>query len=334
MIQLEYRRRFEYATRILPGLLLAGLVAGVAQFIGTQFTLPTMLLALVFGLSLNRVLSMTRAQPGIVFSSKALLRFSVGLLGVRVSYDLILQVGTHYLLVAFAGVVCTIVVGLLLSKVMGLDRSIGILTGGSVAICGASAAVAISAVLPSRKTTEQELAAAVFGVTILSTIAMIVYPLIASQLGFSDIEAGVFFGAAIHDVAQVVGAGLMVSDEAGTVATLVKLFRVSLLAPVVLCISLFLLRFGHQFVATDQKSRLVPGFILIFLCLAGLNTLQFIPPILKDVLTSLSSWGLLIAITAVGMKTSFQGLWSRGSGVLALILVETIFIALFVVFLM
>lgn len=334
MIVPEYRRGIEFASRLLPGLLLAGLVASVAQFIGAQLALPTMLLALVFGLSLNRRLSMTRAHPGIVFSSKALLRFSVGLLGVRVSYDLILQVGTDYLLIAFAGVVCTIFVGLLLSKVMGLDRSIGILTGGCVAICGASAAVAISAVLPSRKTSEQELSAAVFAVTILSTIAMIVYPLIASQLVFSDIEAGVFFGAAIHDVAQVVGAGLMVSDEAGAVATLVKLFRVSLLAPVVLCISLFLLRFGHQYVSTGQKRPVVPGFILVFLCLAGLNTFHLIPEIIKDVLTSLSSLGLLIAITAVGMKTSFYGLWSRGSSVLALILIETIFIALFVLLLM
>ena len=199
-----------------------------------------------------------------------------------------------------------------------------------VAICGASAAVAISAVLTYRKTSEEALATTVFGVTVLSTVAMILYPLIASWFGFSNTESGIFFGASIHDVAQVVGAGLIVSEETGTIASLVKLFRVSLLAPVVLCISLYFLRGDKALDSVARRAPLVPGFVILFLCLALLNSLELIPVLIRDGLVTASGWGLLIAIAAVGMRTSFRGLWAQGSLLFGLILAETVFIALLV----
>lgn len=316
--------------RLAPGVITSGLVAALAHAVGSATSLPSMLLALLFGLSLNPLLGQSCLQPGAMFASKGLLRLAVGLLGARLSYDLMLQVGLYPLMLTVAAVLSTLGFGILMSKLLGMDRSVGILTAGSVAICGASAAVAISAVLPHRKTGEEALATTVFGVTVLSTVAMILYPLIASWFAFSDTESGIFFGASIHDVAQVVGAGLIVSEEAGTIASLVKLFRVSLLAPVVICVSLYFLRANAAVGSVSGRTPLVPGFVVLFLCLAVLNSLGLIPPAVREGLIIASGWGLLTAIAAVGMRTSFCGLWSQGSQLLVLIVAETVFIALLV----
>lgn len=316
--------------RLASGVIASGLVATIAHVVSGATSLPSMLLALVFGLLLNPLVGQSRLQPGLIVASKGLLRLAVGLLGARLSYDLVIQVGVYPLILTVTAVLSTLGFGILMSKVMGVERSLGILTAGSVAICGASAAVAISAVLPHRKTSEEALATTVFGVTVLSTVAMILYPAIASSFDFSHTESGLFFGASIHDVAQVVGAGLIVSEETGTIASLVKLFRVSLLAPVVVCISLYYRKADEARESADRGTPLVPGFVVLFLALAFLNSLALIPTAIRDGLVTASGWGLLIAIAAVGMRTSFRGVWSQGSGLFRLIVAETVFIAVFV----
>ena len=318
------------ASQIVPGTLIAISIAALAHSVGIQTGIPSILVALVFGLCLNPFSQHTLIAPGITYTSRGLLRLAVALLGARLSYDLIAQISPHYLILTFMAVALTLIFGVLLSKWVGVDRSLGILTGGSVAICGASAAVAIAAVLPYRKTGERELATVIISVTVLSTIAMLIYPIIASILALSETESGVFFGATIHDVAQVVGAGLMVSEDAGTFASFIKLFRVSLLAPVVLGISLYLVMSSQSEVSSDQKRPTIPAFVVMFICLGLFNTLGLLPLLLREVLVELSAWGLLASITAVGMKTSINGLWSSGPLLLLLVMGETVFLALFV----
>jgi uncharacterized membrane protein YadS len=123
--------------------------------------------------------------------------------------------------------------------VLNLPREFGILAGGAVAICGASAALAVSSVLPKSETLEQNTILVIIGVATLSSLAMIGYPILAAQLGLADISAGLFFGGSIHDVAQVLGAGYAISEDAGEVATVTKLLRVALLFPIVSLIALW-----------------------------------------------------------------------------------------------
>jgi len=100
-----------------------------------------------------------------------------------------------------------------------------VLIRGSIAICGVSAAMAISSVLPKYKNSEQSLSFVIIGITIISTICMIIYPIVAHQLEFNNVKAGIFFGATIHDVALEVGAGYSISDTAGEIAVSVYLLR-------------------------------------------------------------------------------------------------------------
>ncbi|MGB6054011.1 MAG: putative sulfate exporter family transporter, partial [Burkholderiaceae bacterium] len=204
----------------------------------------------------------------------------------------------------------------------------GVLSGGSVAICGASAALAIAAVLPQSKENEKFTLLTVVGVTTLSTLAMIVYPLIVKLLGLDPDAAGIFIGGTIHDVAQVVGAGYMISTHTGDVATFVKLTRVACLVPAVLALSiLFKSRVGKTEVRTQP---LVPVFLIGFVWFVIANSFGFIPAPAGDWIGHASRACLVTAIAALGVKTSFQSLASLGWRPVAMLVGETVWLALFV----
>ena len=238
--------------------------------------------------------------------------------------------GPRLIAVVVVGVIVTILFGLLAARMLGRGWRFGLLTGGSVAICGASAAMAISAVLPKNEHSERNLVFTVLAVTVLSTIAMIVYPITTEVFDFNDEISGVFLGGTIHDVAQVVGAGFSVSNETGEVATLVKLIRVAMLAPVVLVISVLVRRHAENGASDNKRPPILPMFVIGFLIFATLNSLGLIPAVVIDAMSNLSRWALLISIAAVGMKTSLKRILDVGGQAIALIVAETVFIALFV----
>lgn len=304
---------------------MAAVVAITAQFLAEHYATPAMLLALLLGIALGFLGEEGRTVPGIQFAARDLLRLGVALLGVRISLSLIAGLGADLIALIVGAVALTIGFGLLLSRFMKQDWRFGFLTAGSVAICGASAAVAIAAILPRDARSEERLAFAVMGVTVLSTMAMVAYPIIVSGLGMGDVEAGLFLGGTIHDVAQVVGAGFTISDPAGEAATLIKLFRVALLAPVVLIAALLIRRFAET-PPDGQRPPLVPGFVIGFLALATLASFGVLPAALVTLLGDASRWLLLMAIAAVGMKTNLKQVLSLGGAAMALMVLETAFI--------
>ena len=321
---------------ISRGVLVAVMVAVTAQFLSEHYGAPAMLMALLLGIAFAFLAEEGRCVAGIEFSAKKILRVGVALLGARISVELLIGLGPELIALVVFGVILTILFALLGARLVGRGWQLALLTGGSVAICGASAAMAIAAIIPYEKQhSERNLLFTVLSVTVLSTIAMIAYPIIANAFDFDDLAAGVFIGGTIHDVAQVVGAGFSISNEAGETATLVKLIRVSMLAPVVLIFSLLIRSSGVKAEATpdakqSQRPPLIPGFILAFLALAAINSLGWMPAVIADALADLSRWALLTAIAAVGMKTSLRRMLDVGGEAIALIIAETLFIAGFI----
>ena len=314
--------------RSWPGVAIALVIALSATFISSNYGGPQLLYALFFGLAFHFLASDPTCKPGIEFCSKVLLRTGVALLGARITFNQIASVGVTPLLIVVGGLVATLGFGYLLAKWLKRPITEGILSGGSVAICGASAALAISAVLPQTKENEKFTLLTVVGVTSLSTLAMIVYPLLVKLLGFDPTEAGVFIGGTIHDVAQVVGAGYLVSNHTGDVATFVKLTRVACLVPVVLGLSI-------MFKRKDGKSEvdappLVPFFLIGFVWLVITNSLGLIPQEVNGWINNASRACLVIAIAALGVKTSFQSLASLGWRPVIMLVMETVWIAAFV----
>jgi uncharacterized integral membrane protein (TIGR00698 family) len=310
--------------RFLPGLVTAATIALAAGFIADHHGGPQLLYALFFGMAFNFIATDARVAPGIDLASTTVLRIGVALLGARISADQLQSLGGATLVLVLVGVASTIAMGLLLARLLGRPRTEGLLTGGAVAICGASAAMAIAAVLPRTEENRRMTLLTVVGVTSLSTVAMIVYPTLARLLQLDDIATGIFIGGTIHDVAQVVGAGYLHSVAAGDAATLVKLFRVMLLVPVVMLIAVAF----HRGAEAGAKPRLLPGFLVAFIVLLTANSAGAVPAAASEALSGVSRWCLVMAIAALGVKTSLQQFAALGWRPVALMVGETVFLAL------
>ncbi len=323
------------STRLLPGLLVASGVALVAWFVASHYGGPQLLYALLMGMAFHHLSALPRYQAGIQFASRNILRIGVALLGIRITFAQIMALGYQPPLLVILGVPLTILFALWLSKFLGLTRNFGLLTGGSVAICGASAAIAVSCVLPRDGKSEDQLVFAVVAVTTLSTIAMIVYPIISQLLDFDAVTAGIFLGGTIHDVAQVVGAGYLLGEQAGNTATFTKLLRVAMLVPVVMVITLWLATDKQD--CTDDSADhaagrppLLPMFLVVFLLLVVINSVGWVPTAIQSWGVQLSNACLVTAIAAIGIKASVADLAAMGWKPLLLMVGETLFLGVFV----
>jgi uncharacterized integral membrane protein (TIGR00698 family) len=313
-----------------PGLVIAGMVALAASWLAEHYATPVMLFALLLGIAVNFLSKDERCRPGLDFASRTVLRLGVALLGARITLEQIQSLGGGAVVLTAGAVVLTILCGVLLARITGLPRNFGLLTGGSVAICGASAALAIASVLPRGPDHERDTIMTVVAVTALSTIAMVLYPVLAAAIGFDEHTTGIFLGATIHDVAQVVGAGYSVSTQAGDTATIVKLFRVALLLPVVLVISFMLQRSRAAELGGEERSALLPSFLVGFALLVMVNSLGWLPASVAGALQEGSRWCLVVAIAALGTKTSLGDLARVGWRPVAIIVGETAFVGLLV----
>jgi uncharacterized integral membrane protein (TIGR00698 family) len=314
------KSRIISARALGPGILVCLTVAAAAQMLSEHYHAPQMLFALLLGVGFHFLSEEGPCVPGIHFCSTWLLRTGVALLGIRLTLEDVTGLGLGNVLLVIAGVGLTIIFGIGAARILGQRVRFGLLTGGAVAICGASAALAISSILPNSGNRERDAIFTVIAVTTFSTIAMVIYPIMVKYLGMDDQAAGIFLGGTIHDVAQVVGAGYSISDEVGDLATIIKLFRVSMLVPVVLVLTL-VSRSG------ETRGLPVPLFVIGFCALVALNSTVAIPEALHQGIVDTSRWCLVTAIAALGVKTSFKAMLTIGYQPVALILAETIFIA-------
>lgn len=304
---------------LVPGLALALTVAAAASFLAEHYGGPVMLFALLIGMAFNFLATEGRCAAGIAFTSRTVLRLGVALLGVRITFAEISALGIGSVLAVVGLIALTIATGFAASRLFQRRWRFALLTGGSVAICGASAALALAAVIPPNDKLERNTLFTVVAVTTLSTVAMIAYSIVFSVLGLEDFEAGFLIGATIHDVAQVVGAGYSVSDEAGEIATVVKLLRVALL-PVVLLIVIASLR-SHP---GEGARPTVPWFVIAFAALVAVNSIGLIPGIVANVAAETSRWMLVTAISALGVKTSLKAMTEVGGGHIGIVVIETL----------
>lgn len=322
-------RRCSALSLILPGVLVCLVIALAATFLSEHYGGPQLLYALLIGLAFHFLLGNPQVKTGIDFCGRTVLRFGVALLGARITLTQVAKLGVGSAVTIAVAVVLTLLMGVLLARCFKRPREEGVLSGAAVAICGASAALAVSSVLPQTKKNERFTLLAVVGVTVLSTLAMIIYPFFLNMMGLSPDQSGIFLGGTIHDVAQVVAAGMMLGPQTGDTATVVKLFRVMLLMPIVLIIAV-LYRNHPATQVTDAAVPLVPGFLLAFIVLMLLASVGVFTPGMIQLASDTSRWMLVTAIAAAGVKTSFEDLLKLGWMPVFMLVGETVFIASFV----
>ncbi|MCP2023300.1 YeiH family protein [Pseudomonas laurylsulfatiphila] len=325
--------RIHSRTRELaPGFIVSLIVAAAASFLSEHYGAPVMLFALLLGMALNFLADDGPCKAGIEFTARTVLRIGVALLGMRITLEQMAALGWKPIALVVILVVVTISVSVVAAKALGFQRLFGMLTGGATAICGASAALALAAALPNHPQKERATLFTVIGVSALSTLAMIVYPMIANWLQLSPQVAGVFLGATIHDVAQVVGAGYSMSTETGDTATVVKLMRVAMLLPVIVTAAMITRMQGAD--PTGKRPPLLPWFAVGFLILACINSTGWVVPAVQGTVNELSRWCLVISISALGMKTRLRELAAVGIKPILLMVGETVFLVVLVLLLL
>ena len=316
--------------RAAPGIVLCAAIAAVA-FVADlngwlrfgRVWVPPLILTLAIGMALHPLSLRPALKPGLEFSGRTLLRLGVALYGARLTLGQLVEGGALPVVVAISAVACTIVFGAFVARLFGLQRDFGLLTGCATGVCGAAAAMAASAVLPKHENSDRDLAFTVMGVNFLATVLMVIYPALRDVLGFSLFEIGVFLGGSIHDVAQVAGAGQTLGPQVLSDAIVTKLLRVAFLLPAVIGIAWWVKR-GGESVGTARPTP--PVFLFGFLLLAGLNSLGVVSHNVQVAVGQISSFLIITAIAALGMKTSLLALARIGHRPVLLLLVETAFV--------
>lgn len=302
--------------RVLPGLVLVSLMAAAAYAairmtsLG-QLGVSALTLAILAGALLGNLrpaVASGACQPGLAFAQRRLLRIGVALYGFNLSVQQIAQVGAAGVAVDVAMVVSTLAVGWWFGRrVLGMDRETVLLASAGSAICGAAAVMATLPMLQERdpKAVEKS-SVAVAMVVLFGTLAMLLYPLIYASIGGAHFDFGLFVGSTVHEVAQVVAIGSTLGGEVAGNAVIAKMIRVMLLVPFLLLLGLFL-----RDRATGKKGPAaplpIPWFALLFVAMAGINSLQILPPALVDALRLTGMLLLTAAMVSLGIDTR----WSR-----------------------
>lgn len=313
--------------KLLPGFMLCTVIAVAATFVSEHYGGPQFLYALLLGIAFHFLSDNDKCIPGIEVSAKKLVRFGVALLGARIVASDVSDLGLVGVGALIGAVALTIGFGLLMARILGLPSMLGLLSGGGTGICGISATMAISATLPSNPENERYTLLTAIGIAIFSTVAMVLYPLMVKALDMNVAEAGLFLGGSIHDVAQVVGAGLIISPEVGDSATLAKMFRVAMLMPVVVILALSFHTQRKQSETVGTKTPILPLFLVVFAALAAINSMGWLPQEVIDISSTVSRWCLVISIAALGVKTSLEKLAALGWKPIVLMSSEALFVA-------
>lgn len=309
-------------------MLLATVIALAAGFIVTRYGGPLLLVALLLGMAFNFLSADARLAPGLELCSRSVLRLGIALLGARITLAQITDLGARVLLIVIAAIAATMLFSRVASRWLRLPGVFAALSGTAVSICGVSAALTAASVLPHHERSADHTVIVCIGVTALSTLAMLIYPLLASFAGFTASDGGVFLGATIHDVAQVIGAGYTMSVVHGDVATVTKLLRVLMLAPLVLVLSALVRNAGGTRIrASTWRDLVPPAFLLAFIGMVALNSWRPLPTAFVGWASSVSQACLVLAIAALGLRTSLANLRAVGWRPLALMTAQTIFLA-------
>ncbi len=316
------------ATRkFLPGMILVAVITAAAyglHAIPYLSVLSPMITAILIGMLVANTAGVPqRALPGIKLCGKRLLRASVALLGLQLTFVQIGQIGLTGIASAAFALGSTFVFTVWVGHLLGVDKNLRYLLAGGTSICGASAAAAVGSALKAK---DEDVSYAVACITIFGTIAMFGYPLLKAGFGLDSHGYGQWIGLSVHEVAQVVGASFQGGMEDGEVAIVTKFARVVMLAPVVVCVSLLAMR-GPARNSTGGAASIVPMFIVVFAGFVLINSLGLVPEGMRSVLVSLTPVLLSAALGALGLGTHFGEVRARGLRPLLLAGASTLFIA-------
>ncbi|MDR3707317.1 MAG: YeiH family protein [Capsulimonadaceae bacterium] len=319
--------RFRTLQATLPGVALIAAIGAAAFWLHRQpviGVLSALILSIVLGMTYRNTVGLAaRFQAGVSFGLKRILRIAIALLGLQLSFLQIEQVGAKGFFVVAATLLATFLFTTWLGRRMGIERKLTQLIAAGTSICGASAVIAVNVVTDG---TDEDVAYSVGTVTLFGTASMFLYPALVHLLHLSPAAFGLWAGASIHEVAQVVAAAFQDGQVSGQIGTISKLSRVMLLAPMVLGLGVLGAgaRPGERF---DVKRVTIPWFVLGFIAMVGVSSLGLLPSAWKTGIGSIDQFLLCAALAAMGLETHFEKLRLMGPKPMVLGAAAWIFVA-------
>lgn len=304
--------------KIVPGLLLSLAIAIIATMLNQYVHLiGASVFALLLGMFINFFMKDTKKyKDGITFTSKKLLKVAIVLLGTSLSVSQIIHVGKYSLVVMVFTLAAAFGFGYFIGKIFNMNWKLSSLISAGTGICGGTAVATLSQVIDAD---DSDVAYAISATFIFDVIMVILFPIMGTALGLSDMAFGLWAGTAVNDTSSVVAAGYAYSDAAGDFATIVKLTRTLSIIPVVLAFSYLneklKLKNDDGANPTHKKvnlKKIFPWFILLFLGAALLNSIGLIPATLSSSLATLSKFLMVMALAAIGLKTDIRDVKKSG----------------------
>lgn len=301
--------------RILPGVLLAVLLAAVATQLGS---IAPVVGGPVFGITLGMLVQTLRSpggryRPGIAFSAKYILQASVVLLGLGLSLRQLFSTGVETFPVMIGTLLSALGAAYLLGRLLKVGGELQTLIGVGTAICGGSAIAATSAVIGA---SELSVAYAISAVFAYNALAVILFPAIGHLLDLSQSSFGVWAGTAINDTSSVVAAGYIYGQVAGNTGVVVKLARTTMIIPMTLVLAALQMRTLRRSAAAEKRrfswKKMIPWFIFWFCLATAANTIGLVPGWLDDVTGTAAKFFITVALTAVGLSAQFRAMRQAG----------------------
>ena len=303
-----------------PGLAFVGVVTFVGFNIHWQFeTISPLVASLVLGVLIGNIISVPKSfVPGQKFATKKVLRFGIVLLGTQLALKQVVDLGGRELIVVVGVVALTFLGTLWLGPRLGVSKSLSLLIATGFSICGASAVAAMEGVVEAD---EEEVTYAIALVTLCGSLAIVLLPLLRNVVGLGDPnQFGAWVGASVHDVAQVIATSSTAGNDAVHSATVVKLSRVLLLAPLIGVVSVWIQRpsVGIAPRFPGRKAPLIPAFVVGFIAMVALRTVGVIPNNWLATLKQIEQWSLAAALVGLGSDVKLRDLVKVGGRPLVL----------------
>ncbi len=303
----------------LPGIIFSSVIALVSMFLSnleivkSTVNFSPLIIAIILGIIVGNVIKIPDVlKPGINFSLKRILRIAIIFLGFRLTFQNILDVGLKGLLVDAIMLISTFLITIYVSKrFFGLEDEMSYMIASGSSICGASAVLATAPIVKGQM---HQAAMAVATVTIFGTIAMFLYPAVYKLgllFGFDENSYGIFVGATVHEVAQVVAAGFAISDVAGNTATIAKLTRVIMLAPLLLVLSFYFAK-KHSVHGVNLREIPIPWFVFGFIAIVGFNSLSLLDKNIVNIINQVDQFLLTVSMAALGVETNLEKMKKAG----------------------
>lgn len=272
--------------------------------------------AMIIGMILNPVVSNRNYfNAGIGFVSKKVLKFAIILMGLRLSFSQVFQVGKYSLIVMVFTLLCAFGGGYLLGKIFKMNWKLSGLISAGTGICGGSA---IAAIAPTIDAEDRDVAYAISATFIFDIVMVILFPIMGKAFGMTDFGYGLWAGTAVNDTSSVVAAGYAFSDVAGNFSVIVKLTRTLSIIPAVLIFSFINERLNAKQNKEKGKHKKVdlkkifPYFILMFLGMVAVRSLNIIPVSITENIADISKFLMVMALGAIGLKTNFKEVSKSG----------------------